>query len=189
MIGQCQRRTALGIVTEENAIWIGIFDGFSWIRCVGRGSFLTSPALKACIDARIDDGELCAVVDLAACSGMDSTFMGTLAGLSTRLKKRGGKLQVADPGEKNRYSLVDLGLHHLFEVDPPEAIWRGREDALRSQLQPFTDVKALGQMQRTEHVLEAHKILSETNEENARKFSKVVSLLDEQVSPKPKPAE
>jgi anti-anti-sigma regulatory factor len=176
-------------VTQENAILIGIFDGFSWIRCAGRGSFLTSPALKACIDARIDDGERCAVVDLSACSGMDSTFMGTLAGLSTRLKKRGGKLQVADPGEKNRHSLVDLGLHHLFEVDPPEAIWRGHEETVRSRLQPFTDVKALGQMPRAEHVLEAHKILSAANEENARKFSGVVRLLEEQVSTKPEPKE
>ncbi len=176
-------------MTQESAIWIGIFDGFSWIRCIGRGSFLTSTSLKACIDARIDDGELCAVVDLAACSGMDSTFMGTLAGLSTRLKKRGGKLQVADPGEKNHHSLVDLGLHHLFEVDPPEAVWRGHEETVRSCLQPFTDVKAMGRMRRAEHVLEAHRILSEANQDNAVKFSGVVDVLEAQISTQPEPEE
>ena len=168
---------------------IGIFDGFSWIRCEGRGSFLTSPALKACIDARIGAGERCVVVDLAACSGMDSTFMGTLAGESNQLKKRGGKLQVAEPGEKNHHSLVDLGLHYLFEVDPPEAVWRGHEEAVRSHLEPFTDVKALGQQQRAEHVLQAHKVLSAANEENARKFSGVISLLESEVTPKDEPKE
>ena len=169
-------------MTQENSIGIGIFDGFSWVRCAGKGSFLTSPALKACVDARIDAGERLVVVDLSACSGMDSTFMGILSALSNRLKKAGGKLQVADPGEKNLHSLVDLGLNYLFEIDPPGALWRGHEFALRSHLQPFTDVKSLSQLQRAEHVLEAHRILSDANEENARKFSGVVGLLESQIS-------
>ena len=174
-------------MSKENAILIGIFDGFSWIRCVGKGSFLTSPALKACVGARIDAGERLAVVDLSACSGMDSTFMGILSALSNRLKKVGGKLQVADPGEKNHHSLVDLGLNYMFEVDPAEAVWRGHEQAVRSKLQPFSDVRTLNMQERAEHVLEAHKELSDANEDNAKKFSGVVNLLESQLSNNPDP--
>ena len=77
------------------------------------------------------------MVDLGECTGMDSTFMGTLAGMAARLSALDrGVLQIADPGERNRRSLEDLGLDFLMEIDPPAAVWRGRVDAIRSRLVP-----------------------------------------------------
>ena len=122
-------------VTADNPILVGVFDGFSWIRCEGKGSFLNSPAVKSFGDERIAAGEARVVVDLGACTGMDSTFMGTLAGMAARLSAPGGGvLQIADPGERNRRSLEDLGLDFLMEIDPPAAVWRGKVDAIRSEL-------------------------------------------------------
>src|SRR5215213_6630157 len=107
-------------MSAESPILTGIFDGFSWIRCEGKGSFLNSPVMKAFGDERILAGERCLVVDLGVCTGMDSTFMGTLAGMATRLSTLdGGVLQIADSGGRNRRSLEDLGLDFLMEIDPP----------------------------------------------------------------------
>ena len=65
------------------------------------------------------------VVDLEECKGMDSTFMGTMAGLAMRLMKiPGGKLQVAAPSDRSRKSLEDLGLDVLMDIDPQESSWR-----------------------------------------------------------------
>lgn len=174
-------------VTSDNPILVGVFDGFSWIRCEGKGSFLNSPAVKAFGDERIAAGESLLVMDLGACTGMDSTFMGTLAGIAARLSAHdGGILQVADPGERNRRSLEDLGLDFLMEIDPPSAAWRGRLDVVRQDLAVPMAANSLGQLQRTKHVLEAHQNLSEMNDKNAREFASVVNVLESELSGKQK---
>ena len=177
-------------MSTECPILIGIFDGFSWIRCEGKGSFLNSPVMKAFGDERIANGEHCLVVDLGGCTGMDSTFMGTLAGMAARLSAHeGGVLQIADSGSRNRRSLEDLGLDFLLEIDPPSAPWRGNVDSIRNDLTPPQPAGAAGNIQRTQHVLEAHQILSETNEKNAREFSNVVKLLEGELAEKQKKQE
>lgn len=119
---------------------------------------------------------------------MDSTFMGTLAGMATRLSAQdGGVLQIAEPGERNRRSLEDLGLDFLMEIDPPSAPWRGRVDEIRSGLKPPLAPGSLGQIQRMKHVLEAHQTLSGVSDRNAREFAGVVDLLKGQVAVKDQP--
>jgi anti-sigma B factor antagonist len=167
---------------------VGIFDGFSWIRCGGKGSFLNSPALKTFGLERIVAGETCLVVDLQACTGMDSTFMGTLAGMATRLAaNKDAVLQIADASERNRHSLEDLGLDFLMEINPEHPVWLSSVESIRSALKPQAAV--LGQIQQTKHVLEAHKVLSEANERNLHAFSNVVTLLESELETKQKQAE
>lgn len=174
-------------VSVNNAISVGIFEGFSWVRVDGKGSFQNSPAVKAFGDERIAAGEAVLVVDLAACTGMDSTFMGTLAGLAARFSASGGgRLQIAEPGERNRRSLEDLGLDFLMDIDPPGAIWRGHADEVRGRLQAPQRVTDMGGMQRSRHVLEAHQTLSSINDKNARSFAGVVSVLSGEIADKEK---
>jgi anti-anti-sigma regulatory factor len=151
---------------------------------------MNSPAVKAFGDLRIAAGDNLLVVDLGGCTGMDSTFMGTLAGMAARLSAADkGVLQIAEPGERNRRSLEDLGLDFLMEIDPPSAVWRGRADAIRSGLS-FPQVPgSLGQVQRARHVLEAHQNLSEVNEKNAEEFGSVVNMLENDLSAKVKLAD
>ena len=177
-------------MTTECPILIGIFDGFSWIRCEGKGSFLNSPAMKIFGDERIAAGERRLVVDLGSCTGMDSTFMGTLAGMATRLAAEdGGMLQIAESGARNRRSLEDLGLDFLMEIDPPNPVWLGRIDTLRARLNPPLRESVPDPLQRTLHVLEAHQVLSDTNATNAQVFSNVVTLLADELAEKQKLAE
>lgn len=177
--------TALYSVTTECPILIGIFNGFSWIRCEGKGSFLNSPLLKEFGTARMDAGETCLVIDLGACTGMDSTFMGTLAGMASRLSAMaGGVVQIASAAERNRRSLEDLGLDFLLEIDPVDAVWLDTMDQIRADLQPPQPVATQSLVQRTQFVLDAHKVLSEANEKNTAAFSTVVTLLEAELAEK-----
>ena len=116
---------------------------------------------------------------------MDSTFMGTLAGLAARLSAvESGRLHIADPGERNRRSLEDLGLDFLMDIDPPSAVWRGRVDEVRGQLHAPAAIGELGRNQRSRHVLEAHQTLSTINDKNARSFAGVVGMLASEIAEK-----
>jgi anti-sigma B factor antagonist len=166
---------------------VGNFEGFTWIRPHGKGSFANSPALKAYFEKCLAEGGKLLVVDLSDCTGMDSTFMGTLAGIASRLSAvEGGLLQIAEPGGRNRRSLEDLGLDFLMDIDPPAAIWRGALEIIRDGLHPIQQQAQPGRLQRSRHVLEAHKTLSDINENNARSFTNVVGMLEEEVAEKEK---
>lgn len=129
-------------------------------------------------------GEQCLVVDLEACTGMDSTFMGTLAGLANRLREKGGALEVAAANEKSRRSLEDLGLDFLMAINPEDRAWKGLENKVRDLLKDKVAGVRAGTVLHTRHILEAHEILSEANEGNRRKFSGVVELLEEELAGK-----
>jgi anti-sigma B factor antagonist len=178
-------------VTVDHPITVGVFEGFSWIRCEGKGSFINSPLMKSFAEERVAGGETLLVVDLGACAGMDSTFMGTLAGIATRLAagKSAGVLHVAEASERNRRSLEDLGLDHLLEIDPPAAVWRGRVEAVRASLRPPLPAGALVPVERARHVLEAHQILSGLSESNADEFKDVVRTLENELGSRPPAAD
>jgi hypothetical protein len=124
------------------------------------------------------------VIDLKECNGMDSTFMGTLAGLASRITEYGGRLQIADADEKSVNSLEDLGLDFLMEINPDDTVWAGFRDKARDLLKIKVAGMKAGTVLHTKHVLEAHEILSEANEENKKKFIGVVKMLGDELAGK-----
>lgn len=174
----------IDFVVTNCPIRVGNFEDFSWIRCEGKGSFLNSPAVKEFGEGRIATGEKCLVMDLEVCTGMDSTFMGTLAGLASRLSEKGGAFQVANAGDKNRNSLEDLGLDFLMEIEPEDAVWKDVEDKAKDLLEPMVAGMKAGTEHHTRHVLEAHEILSDANEGNREKFSGVLKMLGDELAEK-----
>jgi len=146
--------------------------------------------MKAFGEERVAAGETCLIVDLGGCSGMDSTFMGTIAGLATRLSATaGGVLQIAEAGDRNRRSLEDLGLDSLIAIDPPAAAWHGKLDVIRGMLKSPLAPGTIGQIQRARHVLQAHQNLTGINDRNAHTFEEVVNLLENELAEKEKLAD
>ncbi|HBM76524.1 MAG TPA: hypothetical protein DD438_00325, partial [Verrucomicrobiales bacterium] len=75
------------------------------------------------------------VIDLLDCPAMDSTFMGTLAGLAMRLSRiGGGRMHLNGVCDRNRQSLEDLGLEKLLEIDPDDSAWQGHVQEVRKTL-------------------------------------------------------
>lgn len=91
-----------------------------WMRVEGRGSFQNSPALKEFSRRMMEQGRRQFVMDLRNCPAMDSTFMGTLAGLAMRLRDKGNgsSLWVVNRNDRNAELLAGLGLDVLFSDQP-----------------------------------------------------------------------
>ncbi len=166
-------------MTDNDRLDVGETDGCVWVRVRGKGSFVTSPPLKSFIERKIEGGAGRFVIDLGECLSMDSTFMGTLAGIAMRLSKTaGGRLQVNGASERNRQSLEDLGLDVLIDIDPSDTEWGDHVENVRGSLEPLaeeTDVSDAA------HVLEAHRQLCEASEENVKKFATVLDILEQRV--------
>ncbi len=136
--------------------------------------------MKAWAESQIKNGILTIVVDLEECTGMDSTFMGTMAGIAMKLaKKDGGSLQVASPSDKNRRSLEDLGLSMLLKIDPKDAPWQENLETIRTSLKEHS---TLTQVDKTQHVFDAHKLLCEAHEGNDDKFATVLDVLEAELA-------
>ena len=156
---------------------------FSWIRCEGKGSFLNSPAMKEQAESDIESGYKNIVIDLEKCLGMDSTFMGTMAGIAMRLMKLSdAKLQVASPGDRNRQSLEDLGLDAIMDIDAEDGSWDGRLIEIRQQMKPCSD--AASKLEKAPHVLDAHRQLCQADGSNTEKFATVLDCLEAEAKAK-----
>lgn len=156
-----------------------------WIRCTSRGSFVNSPALKALAEAYLAEGGTSIVVDLELCPGVDSTFMGTLAGLARRCMAVGGAIQVASPTERTQDAMESLGLDMLLDINPMTAPWQADIAHRRAVLAgdahaaEGTEVGELSERARTQHVLEAHNTLRSMNSKNDATFGYVCETLEE----------
>lgn len=136
--------------------------------------------MKNWAENQIQSGTNTVVIDLETCTGMDSTFMGTMAGIAMKLAKKGkGVLQVAGANDKNRRSLEDLGLSMLLEINPKDANWRDSKDNVRASLTSQSEVTELD---KTQHVFEAHRLLCEADESNDEKFATVLDVLEAELA-------
>src|SRR5271155_2674105 len=89
-----------------------------FIKVVGRGSFQNSGCLKAFYQQLLKEGVHRFVVDLDACTYLDSTFLGILLGLGLILKNNGnGRLHILNASPRNIELLKNLGLDRLIHIE------------------------------------------------------------------------
>jgi len=147
-----------------------------FVKVVGRGSFQNSGCLKAFYQQLLKDGVNRFVVDLDACSYLDSTFLGILLGLGLKLKDAGnGLLHILNASPRNLELLKNLGLDRLINVDAKRVELNGIAE------KPLEEV-ACPVPTRTEAaptILEAHEALMEFDPRNVPKFKDVVEFLRE----------
>src|SRR5471032_1541144 len=89
-----------------------------FIKVVGRGSFQNSSCLKAFYQQLLKEGVRRFMVDLEACTYLDSTFLGILLGLGLKLREAGhGLLHILNANSRNLELLTNLGLDRLIVID------------------------------------------------------------------------
>ena len=141
-----------------------------WIRVEGKGTFQNSPGLKDFSRQMMETGRRDFVVDLANCPAMDSTFMGTLAGLALRLREvDNGHLWVVNRNDRNSELLQGLGLDALFAHDPTPA--------LASMVNGSAVDQAVDKAKTREVMRTAHEACVVANPENAARFKDVLEYL------------
>lgn len=151
-------------------------DNLGFIKVVGRGSFQNSGCIKIFYQQLLKEGVHRFIVDLEACTYLDSTFLGILLGLGLKLKEGGnGLLHVLNASSRNLELLKNLGLDRLIQIDSPRAIENGvSEKQLEEVPCPVTTRAEAGPT-----ILEAHENLMEFDSRNIPKFKDVVEFLRE----------
>src|SRR5271168_2595056 len=154
-------------------ILVSCADRIVWIRVEGKGSSTNSTALRDFAKEMIHRDAREFIVDLCNCPVMDSTFMGTLAGISLRLRELGeGCLSVVNLNERNAESLRSLGLDQLCNV---------RVNPLKRSGQDLPIPPDESPAARAQTILEAHEALVKTVPENFPKFKDVIQYLEEEL--------
>jgi anti-sigma B factor antagonist len=162
----------------ESSIQVGVNGPAVWVRVEGKGSFLNSGNFKEFAREMVDRGYREFVVDLAHCIMMDSTFMGTLAGVALRLKELGqGHLHVVHCGERSRELLSGLGLDQLLDVQENGAVAPDCKQLKEREARGESPDKRKQEQART--MLEAHETLCKAVPENLTRFKDVLDYLKE----------
>ena len=166
-------------MSNQSNIFVGFANKVVWVRVEGKGSFLNSSGLKEFAREMINRGHREFVVDVKNCPVMDSTFMGTLAGIALRLREIGqGALRVTNLNERNGDLLRNLGLDQLFATDlsgitPPPG---------NPQAQPIQSDAGPDRVAQAQTMLEAHEALVEAAPENLTKFKDVLEYLKQDLA-------
>jgi anti-anti-sigma regulatory factor len=151
---------------------------------VGRGTFQNSQPLRQFALEKVDQGQEEFVVDLGLCQGMDSTFLGVLAGIGLRLGQNGraAPVHVINIGPRNMESLQTLGLDRLFTMNSGEPPPLTEDDY---HILPDTDLTQLarppGKDETADLMIEAHTNLIRADERNASRFKELTRFLRQSV--------
>ena len=158
-------------------------DHTAVIRVEGRGSFRISPPMKQFIHqviaSKTADGIL---IDMSDCSGMDSTFMGVVAGLSCLIKSKPAlSFKLINLSEKNKKLLVTLGVDRVVDYSMSTT---GAEQELMSHQSSGTQTLEpdfADKLEAAKTTLVAHETLVNINPKNLAKFKSVLELLESDV--------
>jgi len=176
-----------------------------FVKVVGRGSFQNSGCLKAFYLQLLKEGVGRFVIDLGACTYLDSTFLGILLGLGLKLRESGeGLLNILNASPRNLELLRNLGLDRLINVAggnlPGDAEARtGKSGPLPATTGNGNNGGAIGiegvkeeslqdlpcpvptRAEAAPTILEAHEALMKFDPRNVPKFKDVVEFLREDI--------
>jgi len=158
----------------ESSIQVGVNGDAVWVKVEGKGSFLNSGNLRDFTREMVNRGYREFVVDLEKCAMMDSTFMGTMAGVALRLKELGhGHLHVVHCGERSRELLYGLGLDQIFSIHANGAAGPQCELLQRESTAESTEEK----QEKARQMLDAHQALCDAAPQNFPRFKDVIDYL------------
>ncbi|MDQ3200422.1 MAG: STAS domain-containing protein [Verrucomicrobiota bacterium] len=161
----------------QSSIQVGVNGPIVWVRVAGRGSFLNSGSLKEFAREMVNRGHREFVFDLQDCVMMDSTFMGTMAGMALRLKETGhGHLHVVHCNTRSRELLSGLGLDQIFDIEADGAEAPECEAISETNGAP-AETSADAKREQAGTMLEAHEALCEAAPRNLTRFKDVLEYL------------
>ena len=145
-----------------------------WVKVEGKGNFLNSGNLKEFAREMVQRSYREFVVDLEHCAMMDSTFMGTMAGVALRLKELGhGHLHVVHCGTRSRELLTGLGLDQIFQIH----VNGSSSPQCEILSSASTADPSAEKQQQAQQMLDAHEALCEAAPENFSRFKDVLDYL------------
>ncbi|MDZ8119340.1 STAS domain-containing protein [Pontiella agarivorans] len=170
----------MGSGTNGDNLTAAYIDHTAIVRVEGRGSFKVSPPMKQFIHQVMDQHSADRILlDMADCTGMDSTFMGVVAGLACLVKSKPEyQFKLVNLSEKNRKLLTTLGVDRV--VDYTLASDTIEDCDICGKARPLEPNPA-DKLEAAKTTLEAHEKLVEINPENLPKFKSVLEFLEDDV--------
>jgi anti-anti-sigma regulatory factor len=173
----------MGSGNNQDGLTAAYIDQTAVIRVEGRGSFRIGSPMKQFVHQVVESGAVNRIlIDMSDCIGMDSTFMGVLAGLSGFIKEKPDvSLKLINLSEKNQNLLITLGVdrvvdYSLSATDGEETLVAGQGGNLQPLEAGFSD-----KLEAAKTTLEAHETLANINPENQVRFRSVLELLQSDV--------
>jgi len=158
-------------------------DQTAVIRVGGRGSFKISPPLKQFIHkVLLTKSANRILMEMSHCSGMDSTFMGVIAGIACFVKSQPAvRFELINLSEKNKKLLVTLGVDRV--VDYSMSASEEQQQLLNQLACSSTTLKGdlSDKLEAAKTTLEAHETLVDINPQNLVKFKSVLEYLQDDV--------
>jgi len=152
------------------------------IKVNGYGSFKMGPSIKRFGAAAVDKGCIKIIFDMENCLGMDSTFMGVMAGLAIRTQNDvNGRVVAMNLSPKTISLLETLGLSRLIECYQADAM----PEEFEAELADIMDLENLDldghdKLSSLTTMLTAHQNLVDVApEENLPRFKDVITYLDQ----------
>ncbi len=187
---------------EMSKILVARSGDLGFVKVVGRGSFQNSGCLKAFYLQLLKEGVTRFVIDLGACTYLDSTFLGILLGLGLKLRESGnGLLNILNASSRNLELLRNLGLDRLIQLsggtlpgDPASTTKTAPISAPTGNSNGSAAVNLAGvkeenleempcpvptRAEAAPTILEAHEALMKFDARNVPKFKDVVEFLRE----------
>jgi anti-sigma B factor antagonist len=164
----------------DDRVLVALQPPCAFIRITGRASFKVGTALKQFGQGALDAGAQTMAFDMADCSGMDSTFMGVLAGMALRLRKAGGVMVLFNLNGRTRGLVATLGLDQIVEAHEAGSLPPSLQDLADRSLK----LRALATGPESKHstartMLEAHENLVQVDAANQPRFKDVLTFLRE----------
>jgi anti-sigma B factor antagonist len=143
------------------------------VRINGKANYLNCNSFRDFIEQVIAEGRHRILLDFEDCRGMDSTFLGILAGTALELRQKDppGKLSLCRLGERNHELILNLGLQHLLSLG-------GEADKAVGESFDQLEDDEVGDAKK---VLQAHENLADADAGNRAKFQDVIAFLRNQV--------
>jgi len=165
-----------------NQILAATADQCTLVVVRGMATFKLAPSFKQATQAARLAGSLLIVVDMAACTSMDSTFMGSIASLGLALKKSGSPLILINLQPNAAALLRGLGVDRILQVYPVGALPNGIGDLapLVQNLQPIAS-EPTTERELAALMYDAHETLTKVDPENLQRFKDVLAFLREDI--------
>lgn len=167
-------------VPPPNRVLAATLDNAALVAVSGTANFKLAPAFKQALRAATLAGCPVIVVDMAACSHLDSTFMGAIAAAALAARKPGAAaaLHFLNLRPNVAKLLAGLGILPLMNVLSPDSLPAGAADldGLVASLAPV-EVAPLSDRAMTAILYDAHETLARVSSENQARFRDVLSFL------------
>jgi len=148
-------------------------DGGVYVRVVGLGDQHLAVPAEEFVESAAAGGRVRCALDLSACTGLDSTFMGTIVLLAGALEEAGGRLCLLNVSEANEKLLAMLGVNEFVVIRDQTPM----EPIETMRLTPVADNRL-----RLRQIVDAHRSLVAIDERNAERFGHFLDAMAEELA-------